>query len=432
MTAFAPDRRVYREVAATVDGVPSSALPSLAEAIERRAAEVVDTAAEPLAFVAYLDNMGEGARDIATHAAAAIGAHEDEAAWLWEGERWLRFLAAAAWLAEVGPRLDREAVRRAQLHAPMLPLRTARDIAAAGRGAIVLDGDLRGMVRDAPAGDRWVRDVASLDAGLARHLASLPVLRKLIARRLVLWAIARCHDNDAKGLPEPCRVEVPGGFAALAGLLGYRDRDQRKDVAHALWAFRFVPLTWGTPNGMVGHGNLLERVEEYRAAPGRPARLILRWSPALAPAAHRLPPEGHAGRELVPALPVPEGVATLPGPVRPAAALLDAWLTIEWRLRAAEVASTGTFAADADDLADRAGVRRADLPKVLRALAERWQRRTSGQWAMVGASDEERLAADRVTIEGRKMLGGRKAAEVGSRRREARLTRTGRGKNGGG
>lgn len=364
------------------------------------------------------------------------------------------WLAGELWAREVLPRLERE---REELETA-LPLvwQPNEDFLRRKHPSLLLAAGtplVRSLVRARPMDGGLLVDADNRQIPLALRstvegliVGDLAALGTAAAQRLVRMvveagAVAAYGDGRRVLYSTDPRVEVYrdratgdavltcwGGWPALGrlcGLEGNKGREQVKDAAYALAA---VSLRWKGPKG--GGADALLGVRdgdadgEYRAAPGREARVVLRISPPLAPGLVHSMPKGR--RALAPVLRDPP---SLPRTLdRHAAAIgrADFLAMFEARALAVDLYSKDRMALPWDRVFEEAAVPRQARAPALEALgspeARRWVRLSETFWTLAETGPTGDALAW-LKEAGRQEASGSRAGKAGAATRQGRAKR---------
>ncbi len=191
-------------------------------------------------------------------------------------ERVLRRLAAVLWLDRVGPRLEKEAIRR---H-PGIPLPLVgsarvgiwgrpRAVDAPEHGRVLVDGAGTTLAtlkldRIPAVSPELLPNLEAWERNGARLLGSLH------AHRLIRWLAWEAHTRPHFG--QAPIIEVVGGWDALATAVGARSNkaaDKLRDIVWCLDAHHFT-----FPDGSLGRLLMVDRYRPSRG-PGRQSRISL-------------------------------------------------------------------------------------------------------------------------------------------------------------
>ena len=278
-----------------------------------------------------------------------------------------------------------------------------------------------------------VGDLAALGTTAAQRLVRMVVEAGAVAAygdgRRVLYSTdprVEVYRDRATG---DAVLTCWGGWPAmgrLCGLEGNKGREQVKDAAYALAA---VSLRWKGPKG--GGADALLGVRdgdaegEYRAAPGREARVVLRISPPLAPGLVHSMPKGR--RALAPVLRDPP---SLPRTLdRHAAAIgrADFLAMFEARALAPDLYSKDRMALPWDRVFEEAAVPRQARGPALEALqgspeAPRWVRLSETFWTLADTGPTGDALAW-LKEAGRQEVSGSRAGKAGAATRQGRAKR---------
>jgi len=374
------------------------------------------------ALAGELEAIGEAGRKLAaeTRDNAARRTPEERAARWWPPDmlRVARQLARALWHDRVRGIVERQ---RARTDAPGLALPVATSmVALARRGAqATMFGD-SGVFEIL---DRRRKPVGKLQPGPAIDAETISIahLGKLSAIRVMRWLLHRgYHQHYTEQTAEASRIDVEGGFSALARVAGLSGKKAAVEVKQTLDTLDSLWLTHPKGEGRVlgyhhhhAHGQQRARLEIHLMGPFAPDYISRQL------ADHR---GAAADKYLVP-VPLPQLLPPMVG--RPhdhaSQALLQLLVLREMRVRAMEMASTGSVEIDGkkwEELRDEAGVPRVLLP----ALMDAW---TTGDDAVVlrPATDRYSLAdayaTERAAImeAGRAMERGRRGGRVAAAKR---------------
>lgn len=203
-------------------------------------------------------------------------------------------LTGLLWGARVQAQHVRNLAKLAKRHVPALAAPVVAMLSESSK-VVTTSGD----GAEAPIGSDLV---VSLPAAHVDVLERLP--RSLTAHRLVRWLVARGFQNVIEGEPDCRRIDVPGGFAALAQLIGAGSKKAEPEVAALIDGFRHFTFHWrGT------HVGGLLTFTARGAANGRQALLRISLGDVLLPDFTRaFDPATRGGRDarvLVPVLGIP-------------------------------------------------------------------------------------------------------------------------------
>ena len=203
---------------------------------------------------------------------------------------------------------------------------------------------------------------------LLPELRGLGELGSLTSHRLARWFVREGWERWAREEPEPGRLTIEGGWAALAEAIGARSKKAAGEVERVTLAWEATRVEWDAP-GRSGSLPLLTGHDLVKAAPGRSARLTLFLSPMFLPGmVYKFP----AGRRppLVPVLPLPPLVGGRQ--THAAQAALQLGVLAELRARAVELFERGGASIPGARWAELA--REANLPRgdLLASVLDRW------------------------------------------------------------
>ena len=285
------------------------------------------------------------------------------------GARFVLHLARALWIDVVSPRWERQRRNPAALAMPVhldvarLHSRTFSTEDNEGQRCLAFPNDVVKIERIEPL----KMPAYELEALNALVTQGLDKLGSLTAHKVLRWEVTEGHKRVLEGTPDARVLRVAGGWHGLAELLGMPDK-MRDDLhpivaAQAHCAFRF-------PGG--GYGNLLSYTV-HPAQGRRRGEVAITLGDALLPhfvfeikAKMGESRSAYEAIRLVPMLPLPPFVGRTNE--HGAQATLSLLVAAELRAQARELARQGGALLNFDELAQRAGVALAALPK----LIDRW------------------------------------------------------------
>jgi len=332
--------------------------------------EVVD-GVHPLdeALAALLDSTGEAGRKLGGEVRGSSKSPEDRA------RRWRpyvdplrvpRLLARALWRDVVGPRVERMAN---PVGAPGLALHVATNLIGMSRRGTqpnLISPDRADIL------DHRGRRVGSLHLtpSIDASLVELTILGTLAATRFIRFFLHRTYDQKhIQQLPDANRVDVEGGFPALAEMIGATGGKAAEELHAALDTLSAIRID--TPQG---DGQVFGYFH-HKAARNRRARLEMHGMGPFTPDYIGRTLAGYRGdarhKYLVP-VPLPELLPPLSGKRNDHAAQahLQVLVLREMRIRAVEMVETGAVEIGPrrwDELRDEAAVPKSTLPTVLTA-----------------------------------------------------------------
>ena len=281
-----------------------------------------------------------------------------------------------------------------------------------------------------------VGDLAALGTAAAQRLVRMVVEAGAVAAygagRPVLYSTAPRVEVYKDRVTGDAVLSCWGGWPALArlcGLEGHKGRDQVKDAAYALAA---VSLRWKGPKKGGGADALLgvrdgdtTGHEDYRAAPGREARVVLRISPPLAPGLTHDMPKGR--RALAPVLRDPPALPRALDRHAAAIGRADFLAMFEARALALDLYNEDRIALPWDRVFEEAAVPRQARGPALEALqgspeAPRWVRLTATYWTLAEAGPPGDALAW-LKEAGRQEASGSRAGKAGAATRQGRAKR---------
>lgn len=335
--------------------------------------------------------------------------------------RWVRMFALAVWNADAGPKVD---AKRAK--PPALPALFVEPVTR----SLVSSRLQEGRIVDDHGRETSFALVAGVPDDIVSQVADgAHLLGTLTAQRLIRWLPKVGVEQYIAGRPDPGRVDIEGGWAGLAEMVGAKSGKARSEIPALVKALRGLTLRWDGPDRRGEINAFLDGYEEPKgitaATRDRRALVTLFLSRTMLPGFVFDVQNGVGRRRLVPILDVPP-MGTLSRNLHPAVARLDLFALLYLSQHSQELATYGGVLMPWEELSIRSGLDPCHLLRVQDIFTTdssegdaRWARVGKDRWTL---ADREHTRAALHFLEegGRASIGGAKGGRKRVERKNAR------------